>query len=155
MAHLASESSLHATKHPTTAWTFAVSLPHHIRWVFATLDTSSSLKSAGNESTRRYVLVTARCIKSEVTSPFQPAAANPPPETADDDDDDMEDIEVDEMGLGEVLEDEEIQAMLDGIAKGRVDPDAAAQADADFEDFLAEVRAEAETSADSASGESA
>ena len=93
--------------------------------------------------------------RSEVTSPFQPAAANPPPETADDDDDDMEDIEVDEMGLGEVLEDEEIQAMVDGIAEGRVDPDAAEQADADFEDFLAEVRAEAETSADSASGESA
>ena len=67
LAHLASESSHHATKHPTTAWTFAVSLPHHIRWVFATLETSSSLKSAGNESTRRYVLVTACCIKSTLT----------------------------------------------------------------------------------------
>ncbi len=47
----------------------------------------------------------------------------------------MEDIEVDEIGLGEVLEDEEVQAMAGGIAEGRVDPDAAAQADADFEDF--------------------
>ncbi len=94
--------------------------------------------------------------RPEVTSPFQPAAANPPPETADDDDDDdMEDIEVDEIGLGKVLEDEEIHAMVDGIAEGRVDPDAAAQADADFEFFLAEVRAEAETGADSATGESA
>jgi hypothetical protein len=89
-----------------------------------------------------------------VTSPVQPAAANLPPETADDDDD-MEDIEVYEIGLCEVLEDEEIQAMVDGIAEGRVDPDDAEQSDADFEDFLAEVHAEAETSADSASGESA
>ena len=67
----------------------------------------------------------------------------------------MEDIEVDEMGLGEVLEDEEIQAMVDGIAEGRVDPDTAAQADADFEDFLAVVHAEAETRAESSSGKGA
>ncbi len=49
---------------------------------------------------------------------------------------DVEDIEVDEMGLGEVREDEEIQAIFGGITEGRVDPDAAAQTDADFEDFF-------------------
>ena len=47
------------------------------------------------------------------------------------------------------------RTMIDGIAEARINPDAAAQADAEFEDFIAEVHAEAEGSADGSYGGSA
>ena len=46
-----------------------------------------------------------------------------------------DDVEVNEMDLGEVLEDEHIQAMIDAIADARVDPEAAAEAQANFSEF--------------------
>ena len=59
------------------------------------------------------------------------------------------------MGLGEVLEDEKIQAMINAIADARVDLEAAAEAQAEFENFIAEIEGEAVRSAGGSFGENA
>jgi hypothetical protein len=52
LAHMSSESGNHATANPATAWSFETSLPHHIRFVIAALETGSSLRSGRDEFLR-------------------------------------------------------------------------------------------------------
>ena len=51
----------------------------------------------------------------------------------------MADLEVDDSDHGVELIDEDIEAMLNGIAQARVDPDAQDAASADFVAFLDEI----------------
>jgi len=53
--------------------------------------------------------------------------------------DDIADFEADEIDHGVELVDEEIEAMLNGIAQARVDPDAQDAATAEFIAFLDEI----------------
>jgi hypothetical protein len=81
------------------------------------------------------VLAAAAAVTAAPAAPVDdpaPAAVDEPPmQDAEDD----YDVEVNEMDLGEVLEDEHIQAMIDAIADARVDPEAAAEAQANFSKF--------------------
>jgi len=40
--------------HPSTAWTFEASLPHHVRWVIAALNSSASLNAGAHDDMRRF-----------------------------------------------------------------------------------------------------
>ena len=79
------------------------------------------------------VLAAAAAVTAAPAAPVDdpaPAAVDEPP--MQDAEGYYDDVEVNEMDLGEVLEDEQIQAMIDAIADARVDPEAAAEAQAEF-----------------------
>ena len=82
------------------------------------------------------VLAAAAAVTAAPAAPVDdpaPAAVDEPP--MQDAEGYYDDVEVNEMDLGEVLEDEQIQAMIGAIADARVDPEAAAEAQANFSEF--------------------